>query len=86
MRQVGVIGQGYVGLALATAAATAGHKVVGYDTNSNLVATLKLGKSHKEAGKSETLERLIKSNQFVIAVYNFIIIHCNIECFLCIFI
>jgi UDP-N-acetyl-D-glucosamine dehydrogenase len=64
MRQVGVIGQGYVGLALATAAATAGHKVVGYDTNSNLVASLKQGKSHIEDVTSETLERLIKSNQY----------------------
>jgi len=65
MRQVGVIGQGYVGLALATAAATAGHKVVGYDTNSNLVASLKQGKSHIEDVTSETLERLIKSNQYL---------------------
>ena len=65
MRQVGVIGQGYVGLALATAAATAGHKVVGYDTNSNLVDAIKQGKSHIEDVKSETLERLIKSNQYL---------------------
>jgi len=65
MRQVGVIGQGYVGLALATAAATAGHKVVGYDTNSNLVASLKQGKSHIEDVKSETLDRLIKTNQYL---------------------
>ena len=65
MRQVGVIGQGYVGLALATAAATAGHKVVGYDINSNLVGVLKQGKSHIEDVKSETLERLIKSNQYL---------------------
>ena len=65
MRQVGVIGQGYVGLALATAAASAGHKVVGYDTNSNLVDALKQGKSHIEDVKSETLDRLIKSNQYL---------------------
>ena len=65
MRQVGVIGQGYVGLALATTAASAGHKVVGYDTNSNLIASLKQGKSHIEDIKSETLERLVKSNQYL---------------------
>ena len=65
MRQVGVIGQGYVGLALATAAASAGHKVVGYDINSNLVGVLKQGKSHIEDVKSETLERLIKSNLYL---------------------
>ena len=65
MRQVGVIGQGYVGLALTVAAASAGHKVVGYDTNRNLVASLKQGKSHIEDVKSETLERLIKSNQYL---------------------
>lgn len=65
MRQVGVIGQGYVGLALATAAASAGHKVVGYDINRNLIDALKQGKSHIEDVKSDTLERLIKSNQYL---------------------
>ena len=65
MRQVGVIGQGYVGLALATAAASAGHKVVGYDTNSDLVDDLKQGKSHVEDVKSEILGRLIRSNQYL---------------------
>jgi UDP-N-acetyl-D-glucosamine dehydrogenase len=78
MRQVGVIGQGYVGLALATAAASAGHKVVGYDINSNLVGVLKQGKSHIEDVKSETLERLIKSNQYLPTDDSSKLINCDI--------
>ena len=78
MKQVGVIGQGYVGLALATAAASAGHKVVGYDINSNLVGVLKQGKSHIEDVKSETLERLIKSNQYLPTDDSSKLINCDI--------
>lgn len=43
--KVAIIGQGYVGLPLAIAAATAGHDVVGIDSNSNLVKTIQSGKS-----------------------------------------
>ena len=37
MKKVCVIGQGYVGLPLALAAADAGYEVIGFDTNSELV-------------------------------------------------
>jgi len=43
--KVSVVGQGYVGLPLALAAAGAGHNVVGIDSNASLVATLSSGKS-----------------------------------------
>lgn len=65
MRNVGVIGQGYVGLALATAAANAGHKVIGFDTNGPLIANLKNGISHIEDVKGEILQKLIDSNLYV---------------------
>jgi len=42
---VAIIGQGYVGLPLAIAAAKAGHKVVGIDTNYLLVEKLREGRS-----------------------------------------
>jgi UDP-N-acetyl-D-glucosamine dehydrogenase len=42
---VAVVGQGYVGLPLAIAAANAGHEVVGVDINDALVARLSVGES-----------------------------------------
>ena len=35
--KIAIIGQGYVGLALAKAAINAGHKVVGFDTNLTVI-------------------------------------------------
>ena len=46
--KVSIIGQGYVGLSLAISAAKAGHEVVGFDVNSDLVSQLAAGKSHVE--------------------------------------
>jgi len=43
--RVAIIGQGYVGLPLAIAAATAGHEVVGIDSNPDLVSRILEGKS-----------------------------------------
>jgi len=42
--KVAVIGQGYVGHPLALAAAKAGHEVVGFDIDSNVIKTLQEGK------------------------------------------
>ena len=46
--KVAIIGQGYVGLSLATSAASAGHEVIGFDTNEELVKNLTSGISHVE--------------------------------------
>lgn len=62
MKSVGVIGQGYVGLAVATAAAAAGHSVTGFDTNSTIIKNLELGKSHIEDIKDSKLKKLIKNS------------------------
>ena len=43
--KVAVIGQGYVGHPLALAAAKAGHEVVGFDIDSNVIKTLQEGKN-----------------------------------------
>ena len=43
--KVVVIGQGYVGLPLALAAAEAGYKVIGIDKNEELVASIRSGRS-----------------------------------------
>ena len=39
--KIAIIGQGYVGLALAQAASSAGHKVIGFDTNPKVISDIK---------------------------------------------
>ena len=53
--RVAIIGQGYVGLTIAVCAARAGHKVVGFDVNNNLVGALNSGKSHIEGVSDQQL-------------------------------
>jgi len=65
MSRVGVIGQGYVGLALAAEAANSGHIVVGYDIDSHLISELKQGISRIEDVPGSTLVKLIKSNRYL---------------------
>jgi UDP-N-acetyl-D-glucosamine dehydrogenase len=46
--RVAIIGQGYVGLTIAVGAASAGHSVIGFDVNQDLVDRLNSGNSHIE--------------------------------------
>jgi UDP-N-acetyl-D-glucosamine dehydrogenase len=62
--KVVVIGQGYVGLPLALAIAEAGHEVVGFDLNQDLVRNLSLGRSHIEDVQDTDLENLIKKSNY----------------------
>jgi UDP-N-acetyl-D-glucosamine dehydrogenase len=62
--RVAIIGQGYVGLTIAVSAAAAGHKVVGFDINDNLVAGLNSGTSHIEGVTSKTLASLISKGTY----------------------
>jgi len=64
MKRVGVIGQGYVGLAVATAAADVGHTVTGYDTNSDLIQRLGVGNSHIEDVDNNKLKKLIDTGKY----------------------
>lgn len=57
--KVGVVGLGYVGLSVAIAAARAGHKVVGFDTNANTVARLSAGSSHIEGISDSDLTKAL---------------------------
>jgi UDP-N-acetyl-D-glucosamine dehydrogenase len=65
MKRVGVIGQGYVGLAVATAAADVGHTVTGYDTNQGLIQRLAQGNSHIEDVISNDLKKLIDTGKYM---------------------
>ena len=62
--RVAIIGQGYVGLTIAVGAAGAGHSVVGFDVNDDLVRALNAGNSHIEGISSQTLTSLICSKNY----------------------
>jgi UDP-N-acetyl-D-glucosamine dehydrogenase len=63
--RVVIIGQGYVGLTLSVGAAGAGHRVVGFDVNSDLVTELNSGKSHIEGISDRQLTEVISSGLFM---------------------
>ena len=58
--KVAIVGQGYVGLPLAIAAATNGNEVLGFDLNKELVDSINNGKSHVEDIDSKDIQELIK--------------------------
>ena len=62
--KVVVFGQGYVGLPLALAAASAGYDVIGFDINESLVKNLNLGSSHIEDISSPFLQSLISNGKY----------------------
>lgn len=62
--KVAIVGQGYVGLPLAIAAAMNGHEVLGFDLNVELVDSLNLGESHIEDIKSKDLAGLISAKKY----------------------
>ena len=64
MKNVCVIGQGYVGLPLALAAAQAGYQVTGIDINPEKIQTLANGKSFIEDIPSSILRELLASSRY----------------------
>jgi UDP-N-acetyl-D-glucosamine dehydrogenase len=62
--RVAIIGQGYVGLTIAVGAAGAGHSVVGFDVNDQLVSSLNAGTSHIEGISDSALSSLIGSGAY----------------------
>jgi len=62
--RVAIIGQGYVGLTIAVGAAGAGHKVVGFDVNADLVKALNSGVSHIEGISDSALKSLLSNNTY----------------------
>ena len=63
--KVSVIGQGYVGLAISTNAALAGHKVVGFDTNQSRINHLKQGLSDIEGISNEVVSQVLRSEMYI---------------------
>ena len=62
--RVAIIGQGYVGLTIAVGAAEAGHKVVGFDVNKELVSQLNSGVSHIEGISASALKSFLSTNKY----------------------
>ena len=62
--RVAIIGQGYVGLAIAVGAAGAGHTVTGFDVNEQLVSALNTGISHIEGNSEGELAGFIGSGAY----------------------
>jgi UDP-N-acetyl-D-glucosamine dehydrogenase len=63
--KVAIFGQGYVGLTLSFFASQAGHKIVGFDINRNLIADLLKGSTYVPGIDSKKLFELIKSGQYL---------------------
>jgi UDP-N-acetyl-D-glucosamine dehydrogenase len=62
--RVAIIGQGYVGLTIAVGAASAGHSVVGFDVNQNLVTQINSGVSHIEGISDSELVTFLSSGAY----------------------
>jgi UDP-N-acetyl-D-glucosamine dehydrogenase len=62
--RVAIIGQGYVGLTIAIGAAGAGHEVVGFDVNKELVNQLNSGTSHIEGISNAEIKNFLSSKTY----------------------
>ena len=62
--RVAIIGQGYVGLTIAVGAAGAGHEVVGFDVNKELVNQLNSGTSHIEGITDAEIKNFLSSKTY----------------------
>ena len=62
--RVAIIGQGYVGLTIAVGAAGAGHDVIGFDVNKDLVEQLNQGRSHIEGISDIKINGLIANGTY----------------------
>ncbi len=62
--RIAIIGQGYVGLTIAVGAAGAGHSVVGFDLNNDLITQLNAGHSHIEGISDADLADVIANKSY----------------------
>ena len=62
--RVAIIGQGYVGLTIAVGAAGAGHEVVGFDVNREMVNQLNSGTSHIEGISDAELKNFLSNKTY----------------------
>lgn len=68
--RVTVVGQGYVGLNIAIAAASSGHKVIGLDHDAELVKNLSQGITHVPGITKEVIQSLIQTKAYLTTTDN----------------
>ncbi|MEQ1943218.1 nucleotide sugar dehydrogenase [Mesorhizobium sp. VNQ89] len=61
---IGIVGMGYVGLPLASTAARAGFKVIGFDVDRTKVEKLNAGRSYIDAVRDDALQNHIAEDRF----------------------
>ena len=76
--RVAIIGQGYVGLTIAVGAAEAGHKVVGFDVNKELVSQLNSGVSHIEGISDSALKGFLSTNKYTVSTDASVLNGCDV--------
>jgi len=76
--RVAIIGQGYAGLTIAVGAAGAGHEVVGFDVNPDLVKALNSGVSHIEGISDSALKSLLSNNTYTASTDAFSVNGCDV--------
>jgi UDP-N-acetyl-D-glucosamine dehydrogenase len=76
--RVAIIGQGYVGLTIAVGAAGAGHSVIGFDVNNQLVEALNAGTSHIEGISNKELASFIASGAYKASTASAVIEGCDV--------
>jgi UDP-N-acetyl-D-glucosamine dehydrogenase len=73
-----IIGQGYVGLTVAMEAARAGHHVLGFDVNSDLVRRLAAGHSHIEGVTESELKTFLADGHYNVSTSATVLIDAEI--------
>jgi UDP-N-acetyl-D-glucosamine dehydrogenase len=76
--RVAIIGQGYVGLTIAVSAAEAGHEVIGFDVNKELVIQLNAGISHIEGIYDSALKSFLSTNKYTASTDASVINGCDV--------
>ena len=63
--KIAIIGQGYVGLTLSVGAISAGYKVIGFDSNIQLIQNLEIGNTNVPNIDSDFLINSVESKCFI---------------------
>lgn len=76
--RVAIIGQGYVGLTIAVSAAGAGHEVIGFDVDKDLVSQLNSGLSHIEGISDSVLKSFLSTNGYTASTDALVLDGCDV--------
>ncbi len=77
---IGVVGLGYVGLPLGAAAARAGFRVIGFDTDTTKAEKLNAGSSYIDAVSDDALKEIIAEGRFRAVTDPAVYAECDVIC------